>query len=61
MEIQITHSAPRATSTEVPPFPMVRFDAGLVVYQEVLLDGQFLVANTSAMGRPKPREWLFQA
>ncbi|MHB0859631.1 MAG: alpha-galactosidase, partial [Anaerolineae bacterium] len=24
-------------------------------------DGQFLVANTSAMGRPKPREWLFQA
>jgi len=61
MDIHITHSAPRATSLEVPDFPLVRFDTGLVVYQEALINGQYLVANTSAMGRPKPREWVWQA
>ena len=40
---------------------MIRFDTDLVVYQEALINGQYLVANTSAMGRPKTREWLWQA
>ena len=45
----------------VPDFPLVRFDTGIVVYQEALINGQYLVANTSAMGRPKPREWVWKA
>ena len=61
MEIAITHSAPAATATPIPDFPLLRFDTGLVVYQEALINGQYLVANTSAMGRPKPREWIWKA
>jgi alpha-galactosidase len=61
MDVIIRHSAPAATSMQVPAFPLVRFDTGLVVYQEALIDGQYLVANTSAMGRPKPHEWVWQA
>ena len=60
MDIRVVHSAPAATVLEVPDFPMVRFDTGVVVYQEALINGQYLVANTSAMGRPKPREWVWQ-
>jgi alpha-galactosidase len=60
MDIHISHSAPAATSLEVPGFPLVRFDTGLVVYQEALINGQYLVANGSAMGRPKPREWVWK-
>ena len=60
MDIRISQSAPAATSLEVPDFPLVRYDTGMVVYQEALIDGQYLVANTSAMGRPKPREWIWQ-
>ncbi|MCL5997235.1 MAG: alpha-galactosidase, partial [Chloroflexi bacterium] len=61
MDISITHKAPAATAAAVPDFPLVRFDTGLVVYQEALVNGQYLVANTSAMGRPKPREWVWKA
>jgi alpha-galactosidase len=61
MNIQITQTAPPATSLSLPDFPMARFDTGLVVYQEALINGQYLVANTSSMGRPKPREWLWKA
>jgi alpha-galactosidase len=61
MDISITHSALAATAASVPDFPLIRFDTGLVVYQEALINGQLLVANTSAMGRPKPREWVWGA
>ncbi|HEY3289200.1 MAG TPA: hypothetical protein VGK87_03640, partial [Anaerolineae bacterium] len=61
MDIAITQSAPAATAAPIPDFPMVRFDTALVVYQEALINGQYLVANTSAMGRPKPREWVWKA
>lgn len=60
MGFRVTHSAPPATSMEVPDFPLVRFDTGMVVYQEALINGQYLVANTSAMGRPKLREWVWK-
>ena len=60
VNIRITHKAPAATSLEVPDFPLVDFDTGMVVYQEALINGQYLVANGSAMGRPKPREWIWQ-
>ncbi len=60
MDIQFGTSAPRATALQVEDFPMVRFDSGLLTYQEALLDGQYLVVNTSAMGRPRSRDgiWL---
>ena len=35
MNIDITHTAPLATATQVPDFPLVRFDSALVVYQEI--------------------------
>ncbi|MCC7354516.1 MAG: alpha-galactosidase, partial [Anaerolineae bacterium] len=55
MDIHITHSAPAATATTAPDFPLVRFDTGLVVYQEALINGQYLVAHASAMGRSQTR------
>jgi len=60
MNIHISHDAPRATALAVEPFPMIRFDAGLACYQEALLNGQYLVVSTSAMGRPRNRDgvWL---
>jgi alpha-galactosidase len=61
LDIQITHSTPPATSLQVPDFPVVRFDSGRVVYQEALINGQYLLVNGSALGRPKPREWLWKA
>ena len=60
MDIHVTRSAPAATSLQVPEFPMIRFDTALAVYQEALINGQYLVANCSATGRPKPREWIWQ-
>ena len=61
MDFEVTHSAPNATSLQVPDFPMVRFDAAMTAYQEALINGQYLVVNTSAAGRPKPREWVWRA
>ena len=60
MDLHVTYSAPPATAIQVPDFPLIRFDTGMVVYQEALINGQYLVANTSAMGRPKPREWIWR-
>ncbi|MBA3946738.1 MAG: alpha-galactosidase [Herpetosiphonaceae bacterium] len=60
MDIRISHNAPSATALALPDFPLVRFDTGMVVYEEALLNGQYLVVNTSAMGRPKFREWIWQ-
>ena len=59
MNIHISHTAPPATVAEIPDFPLVRFDTGLVVYEEALINGQYLGATWSAMGRPKPREWIW--
>ena len=59
MDIRVTYSAPPATSLEAPDFPLVRFDTGMVVYQEALVNGQYLLVNGSAMGRPKSREWAW--
>ncbi len=61
MDIRIAHTAPPATSTQVPDFPLVRFDTQMVVYQEALINGQYLLVNGSALGRPKPREWVWNA
>ncbi|MHB9031591.1 MAG: alpha-galactosidase [Anaerolineae bacterium] len=60
MDIQISTNAPQATALQVEEFPMIRFDCGLVTYQEALIDGQYLVVNASATGRPRSRDgiWL---
>jgi alpha-galactosidase len=51
----VTHSGMQATIDEVPDFPLVRFDAGLSIYQEALIGGQYLGAGMSAMGRARYR------
>ena len=61
MDVSVVHSCPPTTKLDVPDFPIVRFDTGMVVYQEALINGQYLIAHTSAMGRPKPRELIWQA
>jgi hypothetical protein len=45
MQIELSHGAPPATSMQVPDFPLVRFDSGMLVYQEALIDGQYFLAN----------------
>lgn len=60
MNIYISHSVPPATVAKIPDFPLVRFDTGLVVYEEALINGQYLGANWSAMGRPKSREQIWR-
>ena len=60
MDIRITHVEPRATALIVPEFPHVRFDTGLAVYEEALIDGQYLLGNVSAIGRPALGEWLWK-
>jgi alpha-galactosidase len=61
MDIRVTHSALQSTAQDIPDFPLVRFDSGKVVYQEALVGGQYLVVNMSAMGRPKPHEWVWNS
>jgi len=60
MRIQVTHDAPPTTATQVPPFSVVRVDTGALAYQEALIGGEYLVACTSAMARPKPRETVWR-
>ena len=60
MDIHVTHSAPAGTATEIPDFPVVRFDSGGAVVQEALVNGQYLLLHTSGMGRPLTRERLWE-
>jgi hypothetical protein len=39
----------------LPEFPWVRFDSGHLCYNEALIDGRYLFAGSSAMGRPMSR------
>ena len=55
----VTHSGIAPTADEFPDFPLIRFDGGLSSYQEALVDGRYLTAQLSAMGRPKPRWWIW--
>ena len=59
MNIHISHTAPPASAEEIPDFPLVRFDTGMAVYEEALVDGQYLGATWSAMGRPQSRERIW--
>ncbi len=45
----------------LPDFAVVRFDTDWVVYQEAPINGQDLVANTSASGQPEWREGVWTA
>ena len=61
MQIRLSHSDLQATSTEIPAYPIMRYDTGMVVYQEALIEGQYLLVNASAMGRPKAREAIWHS
>src|SRR6185437_12566064 len=47
------------TGDAFPDFPIARYDSGQSLYQEALLDGQYLSAHLSGMGRAKPRRWIW--
>lgn len=55
----VTHTGVAPTADEFPDYPLVRFDGGMSSYQEALVDGRYLTAHLSAMGRPKPRWWIW--
>jgi alpha-galactosidase len=55
----VTHRGIPSTSEEIPDFPMIRFDAGASVYQEVLINGQYLGAGMSAMGLARARSQIW--
>lgn len=59
--IRVSHRGAPATNERVPDFPWVRFHLGPVAYEEALLDGQYLVVNWSAMGRPNERGRIWSA
>ncbi|WP_337906820.1 alpha-galactosidase [Kribbella solani] len=58
--MQVSHSGITPTSAEVPDFPVLRVDSDRLVYQEALINGQYLGAHLSAMGRPKQRLEIWQ-
>jgi alpha-galactosidase len=55
----LTRNGIQPTAERVPDFPIIRFDLGHTVYQEALWNGQYLGAQLSAMGRAKPRWWIW--
>lgn len=62
MSAQVTYSGitPKYTESEAPDFPILRIDSDRLVYQEALIDGQYLGAHLSAMGRPKTRQKIWE-
>jgi alpha-galactosidase len=55
----LTETGILPTGDAFPDFPIARYDSGLSLYQEALLDGQYLSAHLSGMGRAKPRRWIW--
>lgn len=55
----VTHTGVAPTADEFPAYPLIRFDGGMSSYQEALIGGRYLTAHLSAMGRPKPRWWIW--
>jgi len=55
----LAHAGMTPTVETFPDFPIVRYDSGASIYQEALWNGQFLGAQMSAMGRAKPRWWIW--
>ncbi len=60
MQVKTEVVSIKSSTGEVRQYPMVRFDTGLTVYEEVLIDGQYFIANWSPMGRPKSTEQIWQ-
>lgn len=59
MSVQVTLGGASSIAAEVPDFPMLRVDGERMVYQEALIDGRYLGAHLSAMGRPKDRRLIW--
>lgn len=60
MDVLVTQNSPAATAVAAPAFPLIRFDTGMAVYQEALVNGRYSVVNGSAVGRPRSREWVWK-
>jgi len=60
IDITVSHQGRRATHERIPDFPWVRLHTGHVAYEEALIQGQYLVVNWSAMGRPNERERIWK-
>ena len=56
MRIHMSMSDPSFGPVKTAEFPYVRFDSGPVIYEEALIEGQYLGAHWSAMGRPGSRQ-----
>ena len=61
MQISISHSSPSKTLKTVPDFPMVSFQSGALVYEEALINGQYLGVGWSAVGRQSSRAQIWQS
>ncbi len=59
--IRISTSDPSFGPVKTPDFPWVRFDTGLTIHDEVLIEGQYLGGPWSAMGRPSSRQRLWES
>lgn len=59
--ILVSQHGTQATAERIPDFPWIRFHTGRVAYEEALIQGQYLVVNWSAMGRPNERERIWSA
>lgn len=60
VNVRVTHSGITPAVLDVPDFPMLRVDGDRLVYQEVLINGQYLGVHLSAMGRPKSRGRIWE-
>ncbi len=54
--IRISHDDPSFGTEPSKQFPWVRYDSGATICEEALIDGQYLGAHWSAMGRPSSRQ-----
>ena len=55
MDIRVSLSDPQTTAAVIPDFPWVRYDSGRLCYNEALIEGRYLFAGSSALGRPMTR------
>ena len=59
--VDISTGSKAPVPIDVPEFPLVRFQSGGLVYEEVLIGGQYMAAHWSAAGRLSSRHQLWEA
>ena len=53
------HERAKTTTREVPVFPWIRFDAEKFVFEEALIDGNYMGMSFSGMGRGESRDRIY--